>query len=73
MPMFTKLNMNSNNRKIRLVIKRSLNCKNTHFMQNSFSKRILDLTFWQNEECMHDICQNVQIVDYQGAEGKSFF
>ena len=50
-PMFTKLNMNNNKGKIRLVINRSLNCQKIPiFMQNSFSKRILDSTSWQTEE-----------------------
>ena len=36
---------------------------------------MLDSTFWQTGELydMSEICQNVKKVDYQGAEGKSYF
>ena len=42
-------------------------------MQNSFSKGILDSNFWRMKNYVPEIYQNLQKVDYQGAEGKSFF
>ena len=43
-------------------------------LQNSFSERVLDSTFWQNGRilCLKFV-KVFKKVDGQGAEGKSFF
>ena len=58
--------MNHNNGKIKLVMK--IVERFPFYLQNSFSIKNWDSTLLQTEELYPEICQNVQKVDYQGAE-----
>ena len=58
--------MNDNNGKIKLVME--IAERFPFYLQNSFSKKNWDSTLLQTEELYPEICQNVQKVDYQGAE-----
>ena len=58
--------MNDNNGKIKLVMK--IVERFLFYLQNSFSKKNWDSILSQTEELYPEICQNVQKVDYQGAE-----
>ena len=69
--------MNDSNGKIRLLMKMTFKLqKDTHFVcKILFLKKNCQLSRRLKNyiKCMPEICQNVQKVDYQGAEGKSFF
>ena len=43
------------------------------FYKESFSKTILHSVFYRLKNYLPEICENVEKVDYQGAEGRSFF
>ena len=60
--MFTKLNMNYNNGKIRLVLKKTFKLWK-HFCRESFSEIILIQFSCRLKNYMPEICQNIQKVD----------
>ena len=67
--------MNDNNGKLRLVMKMTFKLKkDTHFIcKIPFLKKIEIQLSRKLKNYKPKICQNVQNVDYQRAEGKSFF
>ena len=67
--------MNDNNREIRLVMKMMFKLqKDTHFIcKVPFLKKFGSRLSLGPKNYRSEICQNVQKVNYQGAQGKSFF
>ena len=67
--------MGDNNRKIKLAMKKMFKLqKNTHFIcKIPFLKKFWIQLSRRLKNYMPEICQNIQKVDYEGAQGKSFF
>ena len=57
---------------MRLVLKKTFELSK-NFPQNPFLKQFCIQFSCRLKNYMPEICQNVQKVDYQGAEGKGFF
>ena len=66
--------MNDNDEKIRLVMKITFILYKDYFIcKISFLKKNWIQFYRRLKNYMPEICQNIQKVDYQEAEGKSFF